>query len=268
MCICCRSWCRGGLGWDASFLGIRPPADPKGPLCTILRCPFLAMDPKKFLKMPWAPIYTSFWGRARQKNAIFWSKHFKKCLKTPFWHVFKNFACGTKQCGTKQNWDKAVLGKSSKNQFDLGRPKKRSTKFSKFFGKSAILEKILDPPLICRFCNALKVHCSHFRKKWPNFCARVGFSPYSFRPFHYSFLTSFSTVKNISIFWAPNEKKTFHLWSVFLKHNLKHQFFLEEYKGNIMLRMDWRWMVMRRRKENRRWVYSRRWKVTTSKCRW
>ena len=53
---------RGGGLRTLSPLRIRLPADPKGPLCTILRYSFLAMDPKIFLKAPWVPIYTNFEG--------------------------------------------------------------------------------------------------------------------------------------------------------------------------------------------------------------
>ena len=62
----------------------------RAPLCTTLRHPFLVTDPKNFFKALLAPIYTNFKGRGggRRKNAIFWSKFSKKCIKTPFWPVF------------------------------------------------------------------------------------------------------------------------------------------------------------------------------------
>ena len=46
---------RGGFGGGGGhFLsGIRPPADPKGPLCTTLRYQFLETDPKIFLEAFW-----------------------------------------------------------------------------------------------------------------------------------------------------------------------------------------------------------------------
>ena len=67
--------------------GTRIPAGPKGmaPLCDIH---FWLTDHKIFLKAPLAPKYTNFKGEARRKNAIFWSKFSKKCLKTHFWYVF------------------------------------------------------------------------------------------------------------------------------------------------------------------------------------
>ena len=60
-------------------------------------------DPKNFLKAPLAPIYTTFEGGARRKNAIFWSKLFKKGLKTPFWPVFSKFSkmVDLKNCSNK-----------------------------------------------------------------------------------------------------------------------------------------------------------------------
>ena len=61
--------------------------------CTILRYPYLVMNPKNFLKAPWAAIYTNFEGRAPKKRD-FLSKLSKKCIKTPFWPVFQNFASG------------------------------------------------------------------------------------------------------------------------------------------------------------------------------
>ena len=61
------------------------------PLCTILRYPVLATDPKNFLKEPLARIYSEGGGGgggfcARRKNDIFWPKFSKKCLKmfSPF----------------------------------------------------------------------------------------------------------------------------------------------------------------------------------------
>ena len=82
----------GGRGRTSPYLRDSTPCRPKGslPLCTILRYPYLVTDPKKFLKAPWAPIYTNLRGeRAPKKNAIFWSKFSKKCLKTPFVQFIK-----------------------------------------------------------------------------------------------------------------------------------------------------------------------------------
>ena len=58
------------------------PCRPKGsPLSTILRYPFLVMDPKNFLKALPAPIYTSFEGGARAEKTQFFGQNFSKfCL--------------------------------------------------------------------------------------------------------------------------------------------------------------------------------------------
>ena len=87
-----------------------------------------------------------FWyGSARRKNAIFWSNFSKKCPKTPFWPVFSKFCLRLKTFDQKRSfW---CFGRARKIKLiDL---KKSSTRFSKFFWKSAPphLEKILDPPL-------------------------------------------------------------------------------------------------------------------------
>ena len=67
------------------------------PLCTSLRYPFLVTDPKNFLKVPWAPIYTNFERGARaEKTQFLWSKFSKKCLKTHFWPFFKNLPAALK----------------------------------------------------------------------------------------------------------------------------------------------------------------------------
>ena len=50
----------GGGGGRLSVSRIRPPADPKGPLCTVLKYPFLVTDPENFLRAPLAPFYTNF----------------------------------------------------------------------------------------------------------------------------------------------------------------------------------------------------------------
>ena len=54
-----------------------------------------------FLKAPLVPTYTNFEGRARTKNAIFWSKFSKKCLKTFVFGLFffQNFAWGAENLG-------------------------------------------------------------------------------------------------------------------------------------------------------------------------
>ena len=53
----------GAWGADASPLRDSTPSRPKGsPLCTILRNPYLMMDPKKFLKALLAPLCTNLEG--------------------------------------------------------------------------------------------------------------------------------------------------------------------------------------------------------------
>ena len=69
--------------------GFDPLPTQRVPLRTILRYPFLMMDPKMFLKAPWAPMYTNFEGGARaEKTQFFGQKFSKKCLKTPFLACF------------------------------------------------------------------------------------------------------------------------------------------------------------------------------------
>ena len=132
-----RGGFRGGGADAPSPSGIRPPADPKGPPFDIFSGNhFWPIDPKIFLKAPWAPIYTNFEEeRAPKKNAIFLSKFFKKCPKTAFLTVFfKNLPAAQKFC---QNRGKTVLWESSKNQF--GRPKKKNKILENFL-------KIRAPP--------------------------------------------------------------------------------------------------------------------------
>ena len=57
---------------DATSLGIRPPANPKGPPFSILKYPFLVTDPKILLKASLAPIYANFERGARAEKAFFW----------------------------------------------------------------------------------------------------------------------------------------------------------------------------------------------------
>ena len=117
---------RGG-GADAHPQGFDPLPTQRVPLWYSLRNPFLADRPSNFLKAPLAPMYTNFEGGARaEKNAIFWSKLSKKCLKRLFLDFFQNFACGAENLANTGT--KLRLGESSKNQ--LGQ---RSTKFLKIF---------------------------------------------------------------------------------------------------------------------------------------
>ena len=113
----------GGGGADASSSGIRPPADPKGPpFDTSSKIHFWPTDPKIFLKVPSAPIYTNFEGeRAPEKNDF--PKNFQKVRKNAFFALFfQNFDCSAEnfaKIGAKQ-----CFGRARKiNQF--GRPKKK-----------------------------------------------------------------------------------------------------------------------------------------------
>ena len=83
------------------------------------------MDPKNFLKTPWAPIYTNFEGGARaEKNRVFLVNIAKIALKRLFCVFFQNFTCGAKNI-----WPKQVLfsvsGELEKlNLVDLKKKKK------------------------------------------------------------------------------------------------------------------------------------------------
>ena len=73
-----------GGGADAPPpLGIRPPADPKGPppFDTFSEIHFWPTDPKIFLKASSAPIYTNFEGERAPKGgarAVFFCQNFSK----------------------------------------------------------------------------------------------------------------------------------------------------------------------------------------------
>ena len=134
----------GFRGGDAPPSGIRPPADPKGPLYdTFSEIHFWPTDPKIFLRAPSAPIYTKFEGELAPKKTLFFlSKFFKKCPKTAFLTVFQKFACGAEnftKIGAKK-----CFGRARKiNLVDL---KKRSSKFFENPPPPPPLKKILDPP--------------------------------------------------------------------------------------------------------------------------
>ena len=117
-------------GWTLP-LGIRPPADPKGPTFdTFSEIHFWPTDPKIFLKAPLAPIYTNVEGEcAPKKTHFFLSKFFKKCPKTAFLTVFSKICLRRRKFCQKRG--RTVLWESSKNQF--GRSEKRSSNFGKFF---------------------------------------------------------------------------------------------------------------------------------------
>ena len=80
------TWGRGGVG-GRFFLRNSTPCRPKGsPLHYFVISIFFDGN---FSKAPLTPIYTDFWGGGgrgdrAEKNAIFWSKLFKNCLKMPF----------------------------------------------------------------------------------------------------------------------------------------------------------------------------------------
>ena len=84
-------WGHNGPGEDF-FLG-----GGGSPLCNILKYPFLVTDPKNFLKVPWAPIYTIFEGGAQAKKKRDFSVNiFKKCLKRFFGLFFQNLPAAQK----------------------------------------------------------------------------------------------------------------------------------------------------------------------------
>ena len=91
--------------------GIRHPRPiQRVPLCTILRYPFLVMDPKNFL---W-PMYFNFEGGARaEKTRIFGQNISKKCLKRLFGLLFSKFCLRRKNYGQNSLFSAAgELGKS------------------------------------------------------------------------------------------------------------------------------------------------------------
>ena len=74
---------------DLFLQGFDPLPTQRLPLCTILRYPLLATDPKHFLKTPSHQCIVVLKGSRRQKKKrIFWSKFFKNCLRTPFLACF------------------------------------------------------------------------------------------------------------------------------------------------------------------------------------
>ena len=77
--------------------GIRPFADPKGPLFVLIwDVHFWLTHPKIFLKAPLAPIFIYLRGSARRKNAVFLVKSFQKVPENAcFWPVFfSKLTCG------------------------------------------------------------------------------------------------------------------------------------------------------------------------------
>ena len=128
----------GGGGWSDAPPPPQgfDPCRPKGsPLCIILRNPFFVTDPKNFLKVPLAPIYTNSEGGARAEKKRFFDKNFPSAWKRLFWPVFPKFCLRRTHFG--RNRASVVLWESSENQFEKTDLKKRTTKFSKLFWKSA-----------------------------------------------------------------------------------------------------------------------------------
>ena len=154
---------------------------------------FWPTDPKMFLKAPMAPIYTNSEGERAPKKRDFFVKIFQKVAKNwLFWQFFQKLACGAEnfaKIGAKQ-----CFGRAQKiNLVDL---KKRSSKFLKFFWKSAPpLEKILDPPLV------LTMTTSFHRLSW-NCSIQLHFN-YCYCYFVYKviadFLCDFNKRQNISL---------------------------------------------------------------------
>ena len=69
--------------------GIRPPADPKGPpFDTFSEIHFWPTDPKIFLKVPLAPIYTNFERERAPKKRDFFVNIFQKVPKNGFFDCF------------------------------------------------------------------------------------------------------------------------------------------------------------------------------------
>ena len=91
--------------------------------CTILRYPFLVINPKIFSK---APIYTSFEEGARAAKTRFFGQHFPKSAKNAFFGLFfQNFSSGA------ENLAKIVIKQCSgrARKINLDDQKKMSTKF-------------------------------------------------------------------------------------------------------------------------------------------
>ena len=72
----------GGGGRTYAFpsglQGFDPLPTQRVPLCTILRYPFLVMDPKIFLKAPLEALYTNFEEGVRAEKTLFFGQHFPR----------------------------------------------------------------------------------------------------------------------------------------------------------------------------------------------
>ena len=137
-----------GRGADASFpQGFDPLPTQRAPFVIFWKIQFWMSDMKTFLKAPSAPIYDNFEGGARRKNAIFCSKVFKNCIKTPF------LACFLKKLTAAQKiWSKwglySYLGELKKiNMVDLKKEVEKSfLKIREFFENHFFFWKSAPPP--------------------------------------------------------------------------------------------------------------------------
>ena len=136
----------GGGGWVRRTFslppsGIRPPADPKGTTLYYFEISiFGLLTLKFFLRRLWCQSTSILRGERAPKKRDFLVEIFQKVPKNAFFGLFSNICLRRRKFG--QIMVLIVVWESSENQF--GRPKKRSKKFSIFFGKSAPFEKFLD----------------------------------------------------------------------------------------------------------------------------
>ena len=118
-----------------AFQGFDPLPTQKVPALYYFDISSFSDEKKKILKAPLTPIYSKFEGGARAEKMQFFGQ------KVLFWPVFSYICLRCRYFG--RNRDFVVHWESSKNLF--GRPKRRSTEFSKIF-ENLPLEKILDTP--------------------------------------------------------------------------------------------------------------------------
>ena len=126
---------RGGGGEGTPLpSGIQPPADPKGPPFVLFWDTHFWWRTLIFLKASLAPIYTNFEGGARaEKTRFFEKKNFQKVPKNAFFGLFFFKILSAAQ----KFWPKqGLFGAFGELRKQFDRPKKRSTKVSKFFWKS------------------------------------------------------------------------------------------------------------------------------------
>ena len=76
--------------------GGHPSSGLRSPLCTVLRYPYLAMDPKIFLEAPRAPVYTNFEGGARAEKTRFYGRNFPKSAQKRLFGFFLNLNAAQK----------------------------------------------------------------------------------------------------------------------------------------------------------------------------